>query len=270
MNAGPSSGMGNGAGVSCDVLVSCFNPFMSSQPITNDSLKPRMYSGMPQEERARLRRERLIEAGIEVFGRLGFAQATMRDICAHARLSERYFYESFRNTQEVFDTVSQDLVKELMDVIRGAVTQAPLDEKALLMAGLRAFLQFIKDDPRRVQIMLVDGVWMEQMKVRHGQSGLLTYRQVIQTLTQSFHPLLSAEIDVNLAASGLVGTAIHTTIAWADDGFKSDIESVLLHNLSAWGGLRRWMKRTVPGSEATPPQAEVIQRVRGVFRPGTL
>ena len=153
-----------------------------------------------------------------------------------------------------------------MRTISGAVTQAPLDEKSLLMAGLRAFLQFIKDDPRRVQIVLVDGVWMEQMKARRGQSELITYRQVIQTLTQGFHPLLSADIDVNLAASGLVGTAIHTAIAWADDGFKADIESVLSHNLSAWGGLRRWMKRTVPGSEAMPPPSEVVQRVRGVFK----
>ena len=239
---------------------------MSSQPSSPDLLKPRMYSGVPQEERARLRRERLIEAGIDVFGRLGFAQATMRDLCAHARLSERYFYESFRNTQDVFDTVCKQLIQGLMDTIRNAITQAPLNERAMLEAGLRAFLQFMKDDPRRVQIVLIDCVWMENMKMRNGRSELLTYQHVIQTLTQGFYPQLSADIDVKLAASGLVGTAIHTAIAWSHEGFKADLESVLKHNLSAWSGLRHWMKLSTTGKNATPKQADLVAHVRNVFK----
>jgi AcrR family transcriptional regulator len=240
---------------------------MSSQPVPPDVLKSRTYSGVPQQERARLRRERLIESAIEVFGRLGLAKTTMRDICAQARLSDRYFYESFRNTQEVFDTVGQQLIEQLMMTISGAVMQAPPNEKAMLTAGLRAFLQFIKDDPRRVQIVLVDGVWMDQMKTREGKSELITYRHVIQTLTQGFYPRLSADIDINLAASGLVGTAIHTGIAWAQSGFKADIESVLTHNLTAWAGLKHWMKVAVPKSDAAPAVSNIVEHVLDVFRP---
>ena len=238
-----------------------------SLPPPSADVKPRMYSGVPLEERTRLRRRRLIDAGIEVFGRQGFARATMRDICAQSRLSERYFYESFKSTHEVFDTVFQHLLRDMMAAVSGAIMQAPLSEKSLLEAGLGAFLRFIRDDPRRVQIILIDGVWREQSKLREGQSALMAYQQVIETLTQGLHPRLSTEIDLKLAASGLLGTAIHTTIAWADTGFKAEVDSVVKHNLFAWGGLGRWMKLTVPGSEEVPAPSELVAHVRSVFKP---
>jgi hypothetical protein len=42
---------------------------------------------------------------------------------------------------------------------------------------------------------------------------------------------------------------------------------VVKHNLFAWGGLRRWMKLTVPGSEEAPPPSEFVAHVRNVFKP---
>ncbi len=244
-------------------------PYLASMPLQPPSadVKPRMYSGVPQEERVRLRRQRLVDAGIDMFGRQGFARTTMRDICVQARLSERYFYESFKSTHEVFDTVFMHLVRDLMSAVSGAIMQAPSSERMLVEAGLRAFLHFIRDDPRRVQIILIDGVWREQSRLREGRSELMAYQQVIETLTQGLHPRVSTEIDLKMAASGLVGTAIHTAIAWSESGFKADIDSVVKHNLSAWGGLGRWMKLTVPGSEVVPPPSEIVVHVRGVFKP---
>ena len=226
-----------------------------------------MYSGVPQEERTRLRRRRLLDAGIEVFGQQGLGRATMRDICTNARLSERYFYESFKSTHDIFDTVYELLVRDLMAAVSKAVMDAPLLEHAILESGLRAFLGFIQQDPRRVQIMLIDGAWREHERTRAGLPHVIAYQQLIQTLTQGLHPEVSPEIDLKLAASGLVGTAIHTAIAWSETGFKADVESVVKHNLSAWGGLRRWMKMTAPGSESMPAQSELVAHVRQVFRP---
>lgn len=237
------------------------------QSHSTDPSKSRMYSGVPREERTRLRRRRLLDAGIEVFGRQGLAQATMRDICSQSRLSERYFYESFKSIHEVFDAVQEVLLRDMLTAISKGVMSAPLVENAILEAGLRAFLDFLQQDPRRVQIILIDGIWRDQMRRRAGLPQLAAYQEVIQTLAQGLHPKLSTEIDLKLAANGLVGTAIHTAIAWADSGFQAGLDSVVKHNLSAWGGLRRWMKMTAPGSEAMPAQAELVEHVRQVFQP---
>lgn len=227
--------------------------------------KARNYSGVPAEERVKLRREKLIQAAMDVFGAQGYAQSTMRDICAKARLAERYFYESFGSTKEVFEAVYRDQVQRMMDAISGAVTRAPLNSVALSQGGVRAFLQFIKDDPRRVQIILIDGVWMDQMKVRDSDSDLVTYIEVIKIMAQSFYPGLSPKIDVQLAASGLVAMAIHTAIAWARGGFAEDIEVVLNHNMYAWGGMRHWIKSTLADTSDTPPENERLAWVRSAF-----
>lgn len=228
--------------------------------------KTRTYSGVPAEERTRLRKQRLIEAATDVFGQMGYARATMRDICGKARLAERYFYESFTGTPAVFNEVYQSEVHRLIAAIRQGVMQAPPNERGLIEDGLRAFLQFIQEDPRRVQIVLIDGVWMDQMKVRDGQSELASYVEVIQTLTQGFHPQVSTDIDIQLAATGLIGMAIHTAIGWARTGFAADLESILQHNLYAWAGLRYWIKATHSSSQPMASRTERHVWVQEAFK----
>lgn len=228
--------------------------------------KARTYSGVPAEERTRLRRGRLLEAATEVFGAMGYAQTTMRDICGKARLAERYFYESFSSIHALFEAVYQLEVRKMIALVSEAVVQAPLNEKGLIQEGMRAFLNFIKDDPRRVQIVLIDGMWMDQMKMRDGQSDMASYVDLIKVLTQGFHPEVSPEIDIHLAATGLLAMAVHTAISWARTGFAAEVESVLDHNMYAWAGLNHWMKATHKGSKAMATRAERQAWVQEAFK----
>src|SRR5438270_12648428 len=73
-----------------------------------------VYGGIPADERRAERRERLLEAGLEILGTEGWQAATVRAICKQARLNPRYFYESFSGLDEllvaVFDTIVTDAV----------------------------------------------------------------------------------------------------------------------------------------------------------------
>ncbi|MGH9792076.1 MAG: TetR/AcrR family transcriptional regulator, partial [Candidatus Acidiferrales bacterium] len=57
---------------------------------------------MDSLQRSAERRARLIQAGVQVFGTKGFHSATVKQICAEAGLTERYFYESFENLNALF------------------------------------------------------------------------------------------------------------------------------------------------------------------------
>lgn len=232
--------------------------------------KSRTYSGVPAEERTRIRRERLLEAATDVFGRVGYAQTTMRNICVEARLAERYFYESFDSIKTIFETVCRAQIDKLIHCIGDALAQSPVVDKDFVESGVRAFLQFVRDDPRRVQIVLIDGVWMDQMRVREGNSELVGYGRVIRNLTQGFHPDLAREINVEMAASGLIGMAIHTAIDWARTDFQMSLDDVLKHNMYAWGGLGYWAKTSHKGSQTKAAQAERRAWVRKAFNEGAI
>src|SRR5690606_9237384 len=62
----------------------------------------RRFRGVAADERRRQRRQQLLDAGLKCFGTVGFRAAGVRDICAEAQLTERYFYESFKNREALF------------------------------------------------------------------------------------------------------------------------------------------------------------------------
>jgi AcrR family transcriptional regulator len=234
--------------------------------------KSRTYSGVPAEERTRVRRERLLQAAKEVFGKLGYAHATMRNICVEARLAERYFYESFDSTRTIFKVVCQDEVDQLILAVSQALARSSVFDKQYVESGLRAFLEFIRQDPRRVQILLIDGIWMEQMRAREGEgeageAGMLGYARVIRSVAQGFHPDLAREINVDMAASGLMGMTVHSAIEWAREGFQMELDSVVKHNMFAWGGLVHWARSTHEAVQARSTQDEVRAWGRKAFQP---
>ena len=66
--------------------------------------KERQFKGLSLSERKEARREKLIEAGIATYGTLGFS-VTVKDVCQEAKLTERYFYESFKKSEDLFQTI---------------------------------------------------------------------------------------------------------------------------------------------------------------------
>lgn len=70
----------------------------------------RTYAGVSQDERKRIRRQQFIAAGIEVFGEFGFRQATVRKLCQQAKLTDRYFYQSFGSIEALLIAVYSELM----------------------------------------------------------------------------------------------------------------------------------------------------------------
>lgn len=215
----------------------------------------RRYGGVSGEERLRQRRERFLEAALEVFGTLGYNRATMRDVCAHARLAERYFYENFSDLDDAFETVFHSLNQQLVAEIGEAMAAAPMETRAQGKAALHAFFRFIKDDPRRAQIMLRD---VHQFEHQRGAatSVIHEYARIVRATAETLHPGLPPSINLDLIASGLVGMIVQTCITWVDADFRDSIETVVEHNVYAWRGLDRWflrLRKETSSQPAPPP-----------------
>ena len=129
----------------------------------------RRYSGLESSERARERRRRLVEAGLDVFGTLGYAGAKIKTLCKSAGLSERYFYESFESRAHLLGAVYDHLDVLLTEQIARALRTPGLDLLASARAGMEAVVGFMLNDPRNARIMLVEivGVSPELEAKRH-------------------------------------------------------------------------------------------------------
>ncbi len=78
----------------------------------------RSYRGVAQEDRVAARRDALIEAGLDCLHDDGLSGASVRSICARARLTPRYFYENFADLDELLVAVVDAVAAEV--ATRGA------------------------------------------------------------------------------------------------------------------------------------------------------
>ncbi len=206
----------------------------------SDSSPPnkRRYGGVLPEERQRLRRAKLIEGGLEVFGTKGFHGATVREVCVAAHLTERYFYESFKTLPQLFLATYVDLREQLMGRTLAALKQAEPTPIGLLEPAMRVFLAFIRDDPRRGRVMLIDSLAVNDEVA--AMSGA-TARDYSSMLRQHLHMLVpESEIDgvnLDLLADGMIGLNVLLAARWMQDGFAAPIDQVVKTNLLPYRGL---------------------------------
>ncbi|MFT3858408.1 MAG: TetR/AcrR family transcriptional regulator [Aquabacterium sp.] len=214
------------------------------------NVAPRPYGGVSAAERQAQRRERLIEAAYDVFGRDGHRNTTMRLICAQARLTERYFYEHFSNVDEVFLAVHKRLSAEVSAEIMTRVMAAGDDPVAQTRAGLTAFFEFIKADPRRAQILLLDAVATGLTNPRNLNAKVSQYAEFLKSRFKKRYPNLNVPLDVELVVGGFVGMIIHTASVWAERQFDTPLEVLVDHNAYAWLGLHQWLTQHDKSPEA--------------------
>lgn len=214
---------------------------MEAQP-TPPPANRRRYGGVLPEERQRQRRGKLIEGAIEVFGGKGFHAATVREVCLAAQLTERYFYESFKSLSELFiavyDHLRRQMMAETLQTLNEQIARGQTDALALLDPALRVFLAFIRDDPRRGRIMLVDALGIDSEVARLSGETARDYSGLLKMYLQRMVPdAMKDPINLDLLADGMIGLNILLAARWMQDGFSTPIDTVVRTNLLPYQGL---------------------------------
>lgn len=176
----------------------------------------RTYGGKSADQRRAERHARLVESALEIWQELGWAAVTMRGVCARAGLSDRYFYESFADRDELLGTVWDQMRDETLEMLLAAIS-AVADRDALtqLRAALDAVVHHIAEEPSRAQIVFGD----------HAGSAVLEQRRrdTVQMATDLMiglaRPYLRDDVDERaLRANVLLGIGgfVELMLAWRD------------------------------------------------------
>ncbi len=189
--------------------------------------KRRTFKGLAPEERQRERHERFMEAGLALYGTRGYHGVTVKELCAEAKLTERYFYESFKDREALFGAVYQRQVEQLRERVLAVIRRHLPDPRAMARAGLETFFQGLREDPRCARILFVDvlsispAMTEQSRQVTSGLSGFLLQ------FTQALYPQLRAQgLDPEIVATGLVGACINVAMHWVYGGFAQPVEAV--------------------------------------------
>ena len=189
--------------------------------MTQASTPARAYRGVSPDERRARRRSKLIQAAIAVYGERGYRQATVKAVCEAAGLTERYFYESFENSEDLLVTSFNAVTYAVFGELVAAARAAGHSRKARARAMLEAYFGALQRDPLSARLFLVEIRGVSRAVDKAFDASL---RAIGDELAQMSGPE-NEEADPLLLA-GVVGGVIHIALRWIGDGYEPDIERV--------------------------------------------
>ncbi|WP_156655835.1 TetR/AcrR family transcriptional regulator [Mycobacterium sp. 852002-51971_SCH5477799-a] len=160
------------------------------------------WTGVPLESRLALRRDNLINAGVQLLGSAGGPALTVRAVCREAALTERYFYESFADRDEFVRAVYDDVCTRAMSALTSATTPREAVER---------FVELMVDDPVRGRVLLLAPA-VEPVLTRSGAEWMPNFIDLLQRkLSRIGDAVLQKMIATSLIGglSGLFTAYLH-------------------------------------------------------------
>lgn len=196
---------------------------------TAAATKPRrQYRGVSAEKRRAERRGKLLDAGKEMFGTVGYQAATVRQICTTAGLTERYFYESFKNLNELFNTVYDRELDALRIALLAAIAGAPRDIEGMTRAALQRYFSILQDDPQSARILIIEVYGTTHDMQRLYRRGVSDFAEIIRGIIEDqFDTTSDATLDAGLLSTAVVGAHIHVAMRWLLGGYAESKEAVV-------------------------------------------
>ena len=193
----------------------------------------RRIGGRTVEERRAERWRRLIDAAVKVYGERGYRNSTVKAVCDEAGLTERYFYESFPNSEDLLCACFQEAADKLMLRVRRAGLQgggAPMER---VRAGVLEYLAHLQAEPAAARVFLVE---MSSVSARADalvSAGLDRFAALlVDFLTTGPGPHGEPPL---LLLRGAIGGGLHVAQAWTTGGYAEPVGAVADTILQIYG-----------------------------------
>lgn len=197
-----------------------------SQP-DDTAAKPaiRRYRGASSAERASQRRDLLLRAAIKIYGDAGYRNATVKAVCEAAGLTERYFYESFENSEALliaaYQLVSQRLLDELRVIL--ATTKGSARQKG--DAAIGYYFTLLQNDPKLARLFLVELSGVSQaVAAAQSQTQAAFANLLLQALTTDGQVPAGRR---NLIAHGIIGAIDSMALYWIGNEYAQPITQLI-------------------------------------------
>ena len=186
-----------------------------------------VYAGVTAEERRATRRTRLLDAALDLLGTDGWQATTVRAICSRARLTPRYFYESFADREELLLALFDEIASEAAAVVLHSVTGAAEDARSKARAAIGAFIELVTDDPRKARVLFVEAMGSEALARRRFET-LRMFASLVTAQAREFYAMPGVR-DPLAETTGLMlaGGLAEALLAWLDGSLQITREQLI-------------------------------------------
>jgi AcrR family transcriptional regulator len=206
-------------------------------PRATELIRP--WRGVSPEQRVADRRERLVQAALEVFTSRTFHGAKVRDVCQEAGLTERYFYESFSGKQELLMALADMIVEDFVTAALPSIALVTTDLDAAIEGAMSAVVHSLTDDPRRARILFVESVGVSPAAEAKRRSVIAKLAAVIQgAAAPAFGDWVNDSVEVELIARSLIGAASELIVAHVRNELPLDQRQLITNMTRLFIGAR--------------------------------
>lgn len=183
----------------------------------------RVYGGESAAERLARQRRQFLDAGLELFGTVGYRATSVRLLCKQAGLIDRYFYKNFRDTEALLAAVYTESLDQIQAQVLAAIARHNAAEASprMIEAGLDAF--FAAFENSRVARVC----WLEILGVSPAIDQLYTSRiqQFAELLIAVARSMLSrmplSANEARITGVALVGAISQSALQWLLEDYQS-------------------------------------------------
>ncbi|MEX1667128.1 TetR/AcrR family transcriptional regulator [Zhongshania arctica] len=183
----------------------------------------RTYGGESAAERLSRQRQQFMDAGLELFGTVGYRATTVRMLCKQAGLTDRYFYKTFSDTEDLLAAVYTASLDQIQAQVMAAITASASQQHpaSQIDAGLEAF--FTAFENSRVARVC----WLEVLGVSPRIDAMYTSRiqqfaDLLLFLGKAMQPdwPLPKE-ETRITGISLVGAISQSALHWLLEDYRS-------------------------------------------------
>lgn len=226
------------------------------------SSEPRRY---PSTERGTATYETLLRAGASVFGRRGFRQASVAEICRRSRVANGTFYQYFPDKEHIFLKLIERMTNQLQARLETGADKA---QSALekIQSAVRAHLDFIGSQTALYRVFR-EAEFIQTDLPQQLYGRLADFYQRILRAGQSSHQL--RYLDAETVAFSLLGMTEFIALRYLfwDQGLPAEawttLRDLVAHGMSSAQPIVTTTQVILPLREEQPTALSHGQRRRG-------
>ena len=193
----------------------------------------RVYGGRTHAERRAERRERLLDAGLQEFGTVGWSGTAVERLCLAAGVATRSFYEEFVSREALLLAVYERILTAASAAVAEALAAAPPTLDGRVSAGVSTYIGYLTEDPRRARIVHSE-VRAAGALENERRAGFLSFAALVEAESAELFRLGERREGAGrLTALALAGALNELLITWVAEAEPRSSVAPIIDELTA-------------------------------------